>query len=224
MINRHKHMKTKIFLLSALFLMHVAGMSATVLKGTVLLNGEEIKADYVKLTNNTVALGTGINACIPQYSVGRVCVPDEVAISGTTYRVTEINSMAFRLCNSITFVEMRGNVKRIGDFAFVGCSSLKEVILPATLESIGTGAFIDLPLVSIIVGAETPPVWEYNDVFHFKEGGIGDTNEPQYVGSGVRITVPQDAVDDYQRALYSNTGIGWVTPDGWGYFTAYNDE
>ena len=217
-------MKTKIFLLSALFLMHVAGMSATVLKGTVLLNGEEIKADYVKLTNNTVALGTGINACIPQYSVGRVCVPDEVAISGTTYRVTEINSMAFRLCNSITFVEMRGNVKRIGDFAFVGCSSLREVILPATLESIGTGAFIDLPLVSIIIGAETPPVWEYNDVFHFKEGGIGDTNEPQYVGSGVRITVPQDAVDDYQHALYSNTGIGWVTPDGWGYFTAYNDE
>lgn len=217
-------MKTKIFLLSALFLMYAAGLSAEVLKGTILLNGEAVKADYVKLTSNTVALGTGINACISQYSAGRVCVPDEVTISGKTYRVTEINNMAFRLCDQITFVELRGNVTRIGDFAFVGCSNLKEVVLPATQESIGTGAFIDLPLVSIIIGAETPPEWEYNDVFHFKEGGIGDTSEPQYVGSGVRISVPQDAVDDYQNALYSSTDLGWVTPDGWGYFTAFNDE
>ena len=211
------------YIIAALLWLPAAYASAQTLKGTVLLNGNPIAAEYTKLTNSTVALGTGFNACISQYSEGRIAVPATVTISGTTYNVTKVSDMAFRLCNMITFVELRGNVTHIGNFAFKGCSSLHEIALPASLTSIGSGAFVGTPLYNILCAAETPPVWEYNDVFRYKEGGIGD-DSTQGVGAGVRLTVPVNSVESYQNALYSNASLGWTTPDGWGRFTSYNNE
>ena len=216
--------------LVVLALLTAAGAWAqTPLKGTVLLNGTEIPAEYVKLSDGaylyggTVALGNGINACISQYSEGRIAVPATVKIGNKSYLVTKINDMAFRLCDKITFVELRGNVTRIGNFAFKGCSSLHEVVLPASLQSIGSGAFVNTPLYSILCAGETPPVWEYNDVFRYKKDGIGDTNA-EYVGSGVRVSVPENAVEAYKNALYSDESLGWTTPDGWGRFSGFNNE
>ena len=199
------------------------GASADILTGYVLVNGEKATAEYTKLTNTTVALGTGRNACISQYTEGRVTVPSTVVISGTTYTVTEISSMAFRLCNKVSFVEIQENVKRIGNFAFVGCNGLQEVVLPASLESIGSGAFIDIPLRKVFCAGDTPAVWEYNDVFKFHEGGISD-DEPLYIGSSTRLTVSENALANYQNALYTDASLGWTTPDGWGRFSSFNNE
>ncbi len=195
--------------------------STDVLKGEVLLNGEEINAEFVKLSNTTVALGTGYDACIPQYSQGRLCIPRQVKIGGTTYTVTKINNMAFRLCTELAFVDIENGVTQIGNFAFQGCTGLKEVDLPSTLTSIGTGAFIDLHLLRVKSEAVIPPVWEYNDVFKFHEGGISDTH-PYYLGA-IHLTVPKNAEESYRQALYTKPELGWTTPDGWGSLSGIGD-
>ena len=195
--------------------------STDVLKGEVLLNGEEINAEFVKLSSTTVALGTGYDACIPQYSQGRLCIPGQVKIGGTTYTVTKINNMAFRFCTELTFVDIENGVTQIGNFAFQGCTGLKEVDLPSTLTSIGTGAFIDLHLLRLKCEATTPPVWEYNDVFKFHEGGISDTH-PYYLGA-IHLTVPKNAEESYRQALYTKPELGWTTPDGWGSLSGIGD-
>ena len=195
--------------------------STEVLTGKILLNGEEINAEFVKISNTTVALGTGHDACISQYSQGRLYIPGQVKIGSTTYTITKINNMAFRLCTGLTFVDVDPGVTHIGNFAFQGCTGLIEVDLPSTLTSIGTGAFIDLHLLRLKCEATTPPVWEYNDVFKFHEDGIGDTHT--YNLGATHLTVPKSAEGSYGEALYTIPELGWTTPDGWGRFSGIGD-
>ena len=49
--------------------------------GTVLLNGTPIPAEYTILPDSTVGLGSGANACISQYSAGRLIVPEQIEVS-----------------------------------------------------------------------------------------------------------------------------------------------
>ena len=217
-------MKRRNLLISfALLLVMPISASSQLLKGTALLNGEPIKAEYTKLSSNTVAIGTGQNACISQYSEGRLAIPATVTIDGITYDVTAVSDLAFRFCTKLTFVELQGNVTKIGNFAFVGCTGLREIVMPASVQRIGTGAFRDVPLINILCAATTPPVWEYNDVFRFKEGGIGD-DDTHSVSSSVHIIVPESAIDNYKNALYDDASLGWTTPDGWGRFLSYNGD
>lgn len=211
----------KIFLLLFVLSMALQVSSADLLTGKLLLNGEEINAEFMKLSNTEVALGSGHDACISQYSQGRLHIPGTVKIGSTTYTIKRINSMAFRLCSALTFVDIDAGVTYIGNFAFQGCAGLKEVDLPSTLERIGTGAFIDLPLMRLKCEATVPPTWEYNDVFKFHEGGIGD-DHAYYIGS-THLTVPSVAEGAYRAALYSNPSIGWTTPDGWERFSGIGD-
>lgn len=216
-------MRNKILILSALMLMSAVGAFAEIVTGYVYVNGDKVSAEYTKLSETTLALGSGQNTCISQYCEGRLIVPGKVTIDGSDYTVTEISNMAFRLCTKLTFVEIKENINRIGDFAFVGCKGVKEVALPASLKSIGTGAFIDLPLENVYCNGNTPATWEYNDVFKFHKNGITD-EEPLFIGASTRLVVSENAVDNYKDALYSNEALGWVTPEGWGHFSTFNDE
>ena len=202
----------------ALQTMGWAALPIQVVRGTVKLNGDDISAEYT-LTENGLLLGSGRNACISQYSVGEVEVPATVSVDGSVREVIGISDMAFRLCTQITSVILPEGVTRVGNFAFKGCRGLTRVTLPSTVESIGTGAFIDLPSLSdFFVSATTPPRWEYNDVFFFHEGGIGDT-QIKSIGD-IHLYVPLDHLSDYESALYTNAEIGWTTPDGWGNFAS----
>lgn len=186
--------------------------------GYVLVNGKQVEAEYV-LNDGKLTLGSGYNACMSQYHAGIVVVPSEVTINGTAYPVTAINNFAFRLCDQVTHVMLGEGVSRIGRFAFVGCHSLQEVSLPSTLQTIGSGAFIELPnLTAVTCLAATPPVWEYNDVFCFHEGGISTTDVKST--SSVTLYVSNSHSESYQNATYSDAGLGWTTAQGWGtYFT-----
>ena len=187
----------------------------TPVMGTVLLNGKEIPAEYT-ISGEKASLGSSRNACIPQYSEGRVIVPKEITVDGTTYPVTAISSMAFRLCTKINFVQLPEGVKRIGNFAFKGCRSLLVVVLPSTLESIGSGAFIGLGLRGIYCQGNTPPKWEYNDVFCRHEGGISSTKT--YSNTTTTLYVPEVVRETYEQSAFSDESLGWTTPDGWKYF------
>ena len=189
-------------------------MAGNVVTGTVKLNGDEISAEYT-LNGSEAWLGSGRNACISQYSVGEVEVPATIQVGGVNYPVTGVSDAAFRLCTKITSVILPENVKSVGNFAFNGCQSLMKVSLPSTMETIGSGAFIDLPnLTEFIVKAITPPTWEYNDVFFFHEGGIGST-QTMNIGS-IKLYVPEESIETYETSTFTNTDLGWTTPDGWG--------
>lgn len=187
-----------------------------VVHGPVLLDGMEIDAEY-RLMGNFVRLGSGNNACIPQYSSGKVEVPASITYAGVEYPVYEVAAVAFRMCSNITEVVFHEGIYSIGNFAFQGCRALTMVSLPSTLADIGTGAFIDLPLLDRIdLQAEMPPQWHYNDVFKFHTGGIGDNAQYSY---DILLCVPEWRVQTYKQSYYNYPGIGWNTYDGWGNFT-----
>lgn len=184
--------------------------------GTVLLNGKEIPAEYT-LNGSQATLGSGRNACISQFSRGRVIVPATIVVDGNTYDVTKVAPMAFRFCNRISFVELPEGVKSIGNFAFKGCTSLDDVVLPSTLLTIGSGAFVGLKnLRAVYCQSDEPPRWEYNDVFCRHAGGIGSTQT--YTNTTATLYVPEGTVDAYRNSAFSDASLGWTTPDGWGYF------
>lgn len=209
-------MKKNISIIFLLLVVHSFCMAGNIVTGTVTVDGKEINAEYT-LVGSEAWLGSGRNASIPHYSAGQVVVPATITVSGTTYNVTKVSDMAFRFCNSITSVTLPEGVTRIGNYAFKGCHDLVKVTLPSTMTTIGSGAFIDLPnLTDVIVKATTPPTWEYNDVFLFHEGGIG--GDAKSIGN-ISLYVPDTEVSKYQSSLFSNTDLGWTTPDGWGSFT-----
>lgn len=213
-MNRHLH---TLLIVALLWLLPASGMADRLVKGTVLLNNNEIEAEYT-LGRMTASLGSGYNACIPQYSVGEVVVPETITVDGTTYPVKGVSSFAFRMCSQLTRVTLPEGVMLVGNFAFVGCRGLQELELPSTLTTIGSGAFIDLPnLQTVVVYADVPPVWEYNDVFCFHAGGIGDNNA--YYTGDIALYVPEGKEEIYRNANFTNSALGWTTPDGWGYFS-----
>lgn len=210
-----KHFNT-IVLVSLMWLLPLLGKASTIVKGPVTLGNAVIQAEYV-LDGMSAKLGSGFNACIPHYSVGELVVPSTINVNGTTYPVTEVSSLAFRLCTQLTRVTFPEGITRIGDFAFYDCQGLVEVQLPSTLTTIGTGAFYELPnLQNVLVYAATPPVWEYNDVFCFHNGGIGDSQS--YHTNRVTLHVPIGSMHAYRHANFTNATLGWTTADGWGYF------
>ena len=206
-----------LLLMSLMWLLPSWIVAGNVVKGTATLNGNVIEAEYT-ICGATAQLGSGYNACISQYSVGDLVVPATITIGSTTYPVTSVAPLAFRLCDQLTRVTLPEGVTRVGEFAFVGCQAMQELVLPSTLATIGSGAFIDLPyLQNVVVYAITPPVWEYNDVFCFHNGGIGDTQA--YHTSQVTLIVPSGTVKTYRNSSFTNAGLGWTTADGWGYFS-----
>lgn len=189
---------------------------------SIRVDGKKVPAEFVTTGDNTCALGSGRNACISQYVLNNVVIPNEVKYNNKTYKVQKVNAFAFRFCTGITSVRVLEGVTSIGNFAFAGCSSLEDVTLPSTLQTIGSGAFAGLPkLKRVTCNATTPPTWEYNDVFHFYEGGIGSTDESQY---DMTLYVPDGKISDYQDSKFDNTAIGWNTKVGWGNFNSIQEN
>ena len=193
----------------------VSELSAKVIKSQVMVDGSTLTAEYTILSESTVGLGSGHNACIPQYTSGRVTVPSKISYGNKTYNVTKLMPLAFRLCNSIGVVIIQEGITHIGDFAFEACSSLMEVEMPTTIQSIGTGAFVGAHNLSFVIcKSETPPQWEYNDVFLYHKGGISDP-QAQHYQRKVVLYVPYGSESIYQKTKYSNSDLGWNTPEGW---------
>ena len=204
-----------IILVSLMWLLPSFGM-ASLVKGPVTLDNTVIQAEYI-LEGMSAKLGSGFNACIPCYSEGELVVPSTITVDGTVYPVTELSSLAFRFCSKLTRITLPEGLTRIGDFAFFGCQGLLEMNLPSTLTLVGAGAFYELSsLQRVYVKAVTPPTWEYNDVFCFHSGGIGDSQS--YHTDQVTLYVPIGKMDTYRHANFTDLDLGWTTADGWGYF------
>ena len=193
----------------ALFLGVFFALTATAdpVAGTVNLknNGSNIKAEaLIDLSAQTVTIGNGLNACIPQYTSGTITIPGSFDINGTTCEVV-VGQLAFRLCTSLTEIVIEEGVHRIGDFAFVGCSSLKKVTLPSTLNGIGSGVFVNLSsLTEVVCNATDAPWWGYNDIFAY-EGTVEATSK---LANQRTLYVPRASANSYRTTKYNNT-VGW---------------
>ena len=116
---------------------------------------------YNFLGNEATVTSTGPES--DSYS-GTVVVPEFVNYKSKTFRVTDIDGIAFFYCSNLTSVTIPGSVKcignnvfahcynltyvtisngvtSIGDYAFRDCNSLTSITIPNSVTSIGEGAF-----------------------------------------------------------------------------------
>lgn len=191
-------------------------LQAAITRTTVNLpfGNSTIKVEVVLNTDGNVAtIGTGYNACIPQYAEGKLHIPSTITHNNTTYTVTAIAPVAFRFCTRLTEVEIDEGVTTIGNFAFVGCKNIEAISLPSTVTTIGGGAFCKLPnLVAMKCAATTPPTWKWYDVFQVD--GSNDGRHPD-----LKLYVPSSSTSAYQTAKsnYSWTCMNTsATPYTWG--------
>ncbi len=173
-------------------------------------NDGTIEAEaLINLDARTVVVGNGQNACIPQYTEGKITIPGKVTINGTECTVITVGQLSFRLCTKLTEIVVEEGVVDIGDFAFVGCSSLAKVTLPSTLMRIGSGAFVGLTKLSDVrCNATTAPVWRYNDLFAYE----GTTEATSVLASQRTLCVKYKCSDSYRATKYGD--VGWADAFG----------
>ena len=208
-------------------LLLATSLQAAIIRTTVNLPFENgtIKVEVVLNSDGNVAtIGTGYNACIPQYAEGKMHIPSTVTHNNITYTVTAIAPVAFRFCTRLTEVEIDEGVTTIGNYAFVGCLDMEAISLPSTVTQIGGGAFCKLPnLVAMKCAATMPPTWKWYDVFQV-DGSTNGRHEDLklYVPTGSE-SVYQTAKNDYSWTCMntSTTPYTWNKTEtrsqvGWG--------
>ena len=111
------------------------------------------------ITNNATN-GTGTVKCIGYVHItsndesslyaffGKLSIPAAVSFEGFSYKVTAIDSNAFKDNKYIQTVTIGSNVTSIGNNAFDGCSNLSKVSGGAKLKTIGSKAFARCPKIS----------------------------------------------------------------------------
>ena len=120
--------------------------------------------------------------------------------------VTEIKTMTFWSCRSLTSVTITNSVTTIGGFAFFYCDSLTSVIIPDSVTTIGGGAFWECSsLTSVYCKAVTPPTAVlYDDGYWYTF---------DYNASGRKIYVPTESVEAYKSAegwsSYADAIVGY---------------
>ena len=78
-------------------------------------------------------------------SMTSVSIPDRVVgdLNGSDafYKVTEIESAAFKDCSNITQLKLPANLVKIGSEAFYGCKDIQSIAIPTSVNNIGEDAF-----------------------------------------------------------------------------------
>jgi len=102
-------------------------------------------------TNKTYAVSgidykvdTADNATVVSVSKSatKVVIPATVVIEGKTFKVTDVESGAYKNCKKLKSVVIGKNVKKIAPKAFMGCKSLKKITIKSkVLKKVGKKAF-----------------------------------------------------------------------------------
>ena len=86
----------------------------TLVKGTAKLNGTDIPI-WFNITGEGIAeVGNGKNAAISQYSVGKLVIPASFTNTAENrqYKVTKVGDFAFSLCDKLTEVYLKKELRR----------------------------------------------------------------------------------------------------------------
>ena len=112
-----------------------------------------------KITNNAInGTGTVMCVCFVNFlsnteegyyqAFGKLIIPSAVRFEGVTYKVTAVDSNAFKGNKYIQTITIGSNVAVIGNNAFYGCAGLTKVSGGARLKTIGANAFARCPKLS----------------------------------------------------------------------------
>ncbi len=168
---------------------------------------------------------------ICRYPAG--CSEKSYAIPDT---VTEIDSVAFSGCTSLTSIAISDSVATIGDFAFSGCSSLSSITIPAGVTRISSVAFSDCSSLTEIRVAENNPSYcsvdgvlfskDQKTLCHYPKGrseksyvvpdGVTEIDAETFSGctSLTSITIPDGVTEIGWHAFYGCSSLSSITiPD-----------
>lgn len=135
---------------------------------------------------------------------GNISIPSTVTYSKKTYKVTGINSYAFRNCTGLTSVSMPSSIVDIGSEAFSGCVGLTSIKIPKGVNHIGELAFYGC------TGLTSFNVDEENDDFTAIDGMLltNDSTTLVTVPAGIDIGIKVLSIPE------SVTSIGKYAFDG----------
>jgi hypothetical protein len=181
---------------------------------TVTNIGSQVFYDCTSLTNITVAVGN------PAYSsVGGVLFDVSQANLiqfpgglGGSYvipnTVTNISSLAFYDCSSLTNVTIGSAVSIIGSYAFENCSSLTSVAIPNSVISVGNYAFNCYGLTNITVAVGNPAYSSMGGVLF----DLSQANLIQFPsGLGGSYAIPNTVTNIGSGAFYGCHSLTSVT-------------
>lgn len=98
-------------------------------------------SEYVQTEPETGSTEETVEYVAPGKGETVVEVPNEVTISGITYKVTSIADNAFKNNKKLKKVVINDNITSIGKNAFYGCKNLESVTIGKNVTSIGSKAF-----------------------------------------------------------------------------------
>ncbi len=142
-----------------------------------------------------------------------VNIPDTVTSKGITYKVTLVDSRAFKDCKSLKRVKVGKNVVKIGNEAFYGCRAISSMELGSGVSSIGTRAFygcdslksLTLPSGTYKLGKQFAAGCDKLKTIHIKSGKITAKSlyDGAFSGIGKRVTikVPKAKVSTYKKTF-----------------------
>lgn len=159
-------------------------------KGKTYTSGSnKYKVKTISKTKNEVSYaGTAKKS-----KTGSVTIPATVKIEGTTFKVTSIESSAFK-SSKVSSVTVGKNVTTIGSKAFYGSKKLKKVTLGAAVKTIGKNAFSGCSkLAKIIIKSKA-----------LKSVG---KNALKGINKKAKIKVPSSKVKAYKKIFSSKTGF-----------------
>ena len=164
----------------------------TYLRGTEARWGNYIFATCTHLTNvsipsNVVELGKGaFSGCS---SLVTIKLNNNIATMG---------GYVFQYCDKLKNVNIPTSLSKIESNMFDGCKSLETITIPANITSISDKVFLNCEaLKTVIFEGTTPPA--INPEAFAQSSDKEGNNITHYYPSGLKIYVPDDAVETYQN-------------------------
>jgi hypothetical protein len=115
----------------------------TLEKGDVVSDSKK-KAEYTVTQIADKKSGTAAYANPTDKNATSISVPKTVKVDGATYKVTSVQTEAFKNCKELKSVTIGSNITTIDNRAFKGCSSLKTITIKSTkltAKSLSSKAF-----------------------------------------------------------------------------------
>lgn len=159
-------------------------------KVTVTKGGSANTPGEVKFVAGSTSQGTN------------VVIPDTVEVDGIQYKVTAIDTNAFKGNTKITSVTVGNHIKVIENEAFKGCTSLTTVTISNSVEKIGKNAFNNCNKLKTVT-------WNAKSS-KLKEIGISAF---QNCTALTKITIPNAVTKIQSKAFYNCKKLKTVTID-----------
>lgn len=122
-----------------------------------------------KVTKSAEKNGTVSCTAVNNKKSKKITIPDTFKINGYTFKVTKIESNAFKGLKNLKTVSIGKNVTSIGKNAFKGCKKLQSVTIKSSkLKSIGKGAFSGINKKAVI---KVPKKYKKNYSTKLKKSG-----------------------------------------------------